>query len=75
MNKQFNNIQHLVSKGIIDLEDFYSVTFSNYRIDLQGHMTSERIKGYEEFFEFTTKNGFITSDAIIDGINVSITLT
>lgn len=75
MNKQFNNIQHLVNKGIIDLDDFYSVTFSKHRIDLQGHMTSERIKGHEEFFEFRTSNGFVTSDAIIDGINVSITLT
>jgi len=75
MNNQFKNIQHLVSKGIIDLDDFYSVTFSNYRIDLQGQMSSEVIKSYEEFFDFKTKNGFVTSDAIIDGINVNITLT
>ena len=77
MNKQFNIIQHLVSNGIINLDDFYTVSFKKNKISLQGKYSSDKISDYTEFFSFhvTGCNGFIEANNDIDGIEVEIVFT
>ena len=77
MNNQVNNLQHLVSKGMIGLDDFCCVTIWDNRISLQGQLDSEKVKGYSEFFEFGVgkKNGYLEATAELDGILIDITFT
>ena len=61
----FNHVHHMASKGIIDLDDFYNVSFDRSVISLQG-----------EFFTFSTNAmGFVTAIQDIDGQTVRVTLT
>ena len=77
MNNQLNNLQHLASKGMIDLDDFYCVTIWDKRITLQGQLTHEKVSGYSEFFELkiSKPNGFLTGIAELDGVLIEVTFT
>lgn len=43
MNTNFKILQQLAELKIVDLDDFYSVTFSEYRIDLQGKFNNKLV--------------------------------
>ena len=79
MENQLNHLQHLVDKGIINLDDFYCVTIWDTEIKLQGKSTSDKVKGYSGIFKFEVDQennfGFLNGESKIHGINVSITLT
>ena len=73
----FNHIQHMVSKGIIDLDDFYNVSYDRSFITLQGRYSSDKLSDYTEFWSFNINgcNGFVEGNADIDGVEVKILFT
>lgn len=77
MSGMFNHIQHMVSKGMIDLDDFYNVSFNRDVITLQGRFSSDKLSDYTEFFKFNVieECGFIEAQNEIDGITVRIVFT
>ena len=77
MSGMLNHIQHMVSKGMIDLDDFYNVSYDMNRIVLQGRYSSSKISDYKEFWTFSIDdvNGFVEGQSDIDGVEVKIVLT
>ena len=77
MNGMLNHIQHMVSKGMIDLDDFYNVSYDRNRIVLQGRYSSDKVSDYTEFWSFHVVgvNGFVEGDSEIDGVEVKIVFT
>ena len=77
MSGMLNHIQHMVSKGMIDLEDFYNVSFDKNGITLQGRFKSDSLSDYCEFWRFHVNgcNGFVEGKADIDGVEVKIVFT
>jgi hypothetical protein len=77
MSGMFNHIQHMVSKGIIDLDDFYNVSYDRSVITLQGRYSSDKLSDYTEFLSFNINgcNGFVEGKADIDGVEVKIVFT
>ena len=73
----YNHIKHMVNKGIIDLDDFYNVSYGRYSIILQGKYSPDKVKDYKEFWTFglCDVNGFVEATAHIDGIKVDIVFT
>jgi len=73
----YNHIKHMVSKEIIDLDDFYNVSFDKSVITLQGRFSSDKLSDYTEFFSFNVNgtSGFIEAQNEIDGITVRIVFT
>lgn len=73
----YNHIKHMVSKGIIDLDDFYNVSFDRSMITLQGRFSSDKLSDYTEFFNFNVNetSGFVEAQNEIDGITVRIVFT
>lgn len=60
------------------IDDFYSITLTRVKLQLQGKYNSEKVKIFlEKGFKGMTLNssGFITLSLHIDGILVVITLT
>lgn len=72
-----NHIQHMVSKGMVDLDDFYNVSYDRNRIVLQGRYSSDKISDYKEFWTFSIDdvNGFVEGQSDIDGVEVKIVFT
>ena len=72
----YNQVNHMVNKGIIDLDDFYNVSFDRTRITLQGRF-SDKISNYNEFFNFNVNetSGFVETQSEIDGVEVRIVFT
>jgi hypothetical protein len=77
MSGMTNHIIHMVRVGIIDLDDFYNVSYGRYSIILQGKYSPDKISDYKEFWTFglCDVNGFIEGTADIDGIEVRIAFT
>ena len=77
MNGMFGHIQHMVRKGMVDLDDFYNVSYDRDRIVLQGRYSSGKISDYKEFWNFSIDdvNGFVEGDSEIDGVKVNIVFT
>jgi len=73
----FGHIKHMVSKGMVDLDDFYNVSYDRNRIVLQGRYSSDKISDYKEFWTFSIDdvNGFVEGQSDIDGVEVKIVLT
>ena len=77
MSGMFNHIQHMVSRGMIDLDDFYNVSYDRSGITLQGRYSSDKLSDYTEFWSFNINgcNGFVEGKADIDGVEVKIVFT
>ena len=77
MKKHLEYLNHLNSlNGLIDIDDFYSITISNYEISLQGKVTSQVMAKYNGLFKLEIEEqGFIVGKALIDGVSIRIALT
>ena len=73
MNEQFENLTNAVKLGLINLNDFYSVTFSEHSISLQGKFKSELIRNYGNFE--TDANGFLCATVTLCDVKFKIVLT
>jgi hypothetical protein len=75
MKEKLNHIKHIETFGI-SVDDFYSVSFSQHAIKLQGKYSHQLIVDLSEFFEFSVSEyGYIISQAVLDGQEISIVLT
>ena len=77
MSGMFNHIKHMAINGIIDLDDFYNVSFDRNVITLQGRFSSDKLSDYTQFFNFNVNetSGFVEAQSDIDGITVRIVFT
>lgn len=77
MSGMFGHIQHMVSKDMIDLDDFYCISYDKNVITLQGRYSSDKLSDYTEFWSFNINecNGFVEGKADIDGVEVKIIFT
>jgi len=77
MSGMFGHIKHMVSKGMIDLDDFYCISYDRSVITLQGRYSSDKLSDYTEFWSFNINecNGFVQGNADIDGVEVKIIFT
>jgi len=77
MSGMFGHIQHMVSKGIVDFDDFYNLSYDRNVITLQGRFSSEKLSDYTEFWSFHVNgtNGFVEAHNEIDGVEVRIVFT
>jgi hypothetical protein len=77
MTGMFNHIKHMASIGVIDLEDFYNVSFDKNGITLQGRFKSDSLSDYCEFWRFHVNkcNGFVEAQNEFDGVEVKIVFT
>jgi len=77
MSAMHNHIQHMVSRGMIDLDDFYNVSYDRSVITLQGRYSADKMSNYTEFWSFyiVECNGFIEGIEDVDGVEVKIILT
>ena len=73
MNTKFENLTNAVNLGLINMDDFYSVTFSEHSINLQGKFRSELVRTYGTFE--TDTNGFLCAKVTICDVEFKITLT
>jgi len=73
MNKQFENLNNAVNLGLINLNDFYSVTFTEHSINLQGKFKSELVRAYGTFE--TDANGFLCATVTLCDARFKIVLT
>jgi len=73
MNEQFENLTNAVKLGLINLNDFYSVTFSEHSINLQGKFKSELVRTYGTFE--TDANGFLCATVTLCEVKFKIVLT
>lgn len=72
MKTQLKKLERLVKFGVIDISDFYSVSFSESDIELQGNLSGDKVKKYSKFdLKIEPVNGYI------EGIryNIKIALT
>lgn len=75
MKEKLNHIKHIETFGIT-VDDFYSISVSQYQIVLQGKYSNQLVTDLSEFFEFSVSDkGYVISQAILDGQDVSIVLT
>jgi hypothetical protein len=77
MSGMFNHIKHMASKGVIDLDDFYNVSFDKNAITLQGGFNSDKLSDYTEFWSFHVNecSGFVQAQGEFDGVQVRIVFT
>ena len=77
MSGMLNHIQHMVRNGIIDLDDFYDVSYNVHMITLQGRYSSDKLSDYTRLWSFHINgcNGFIEGKEEIDGVVVKILFT
>ncbi len=75
MKEKLNHIKHIETFGI-NVDDFYSISFSQYEIKLQGKYNNQLVVDLSEFFDFSvSEQGYVISQDILDGQEVSIVLT
>ena len=77
MAGMFNHIKHMASIGVIDLDDFYNVSFDRNGITLQGRFSSDKLSDYTELWSFHVNgcNGFVEAQNEFDGVEVKIVFT
>ena len=73
MNTKFENLTNAVNLGLINMDDFYSVTFSGHSISLQGKFKSELVRTYGTFE--TDTNGFLCATVTLCDAQFKIVLT
>jgi|DEB0MinimDraft_10_1074344.scaffolds.fasta_scaffold17890_2 hypothetical protein len=73
MKTQFENLNNAVNLGLVNLNDFYSVTFTEHSINLQGKFKSELVRAYGTFE--TDANGFLCAKVTLCDVEFKITLT
>jgi hypothetical protein len=75
MKNKLNHLKHIETFGI-SVDDFYSISFSQYDIKLQGKYSHQLVVDLSEFFEFSVSEyGYVVSQAVLDGQEISIVLT
>jgi hypothetical protein len=75
MKEKLNHIKHIETFGI-SVDDFYSVSFSQYEIKLQGKYSHQLVVDLSESFEFSvSEQGYVISQTVLDDQEVSIVLT
>jgi predicted metalloenzyme YecM len=75
MKEKLNHIKHIETFGI-NVDDFYSISFSQYEIKLQGKYSHQLVVDLSEFFEFSVSEyGYVISQAVLNGQEISIVLT
>ena len=77
MKNHLEYLNHLNSlNGLIDIDDFYTITFTQSEISLQGKITSQVLMKYSALFNLEIQdNGFILGKALLDGVTIRMTLT
>jgi len=83
MNTNFKILQQLVELKIVDLDNFYSVTFSEYRIDLQGRFNPKLTASLsrDSGVKFTTnESGYVEGEIHYNSsesgyLEIKVTLT
>jgi hypothetical protein len=77
MKKHLEYLNHLNSlNGLIDIDDFYTITFTQWEISLQGKITSQVLMKYSALFNLEIRDdGFILGKALLDGVSIRMTLT
>ncbi len=73
MNNQLENLNNAVNLGLVNLNDFYSVNFTEHSINLQGKFKSELVRAYGNFE--TDTNGFLCANVTLCDVEFKITLT
>jgi hypothetical protein len=48
VSNQLENLNKLVSEGVIDVNDFYSIDLDKGRISMQGDLTQSKMRKYKE---------------------------
>ena len=75
MKEKLNHIKHIETFGI-NVDDFYNISFSQHGIKLQGKYSCQLVVDLSEFFEFSVSEyGYVISQAVLDGQEISIVLT
>jgi hypothetical protein len=78
MNRGLEIFRELVETKKIDFKDFYSVTFTNFELSMQGDYKSSLLKKFVTFFDGENeicKNGHITIKTKYNNFRVRIILT
>lgn len=77
MKNHLEYLNHLNSlNGLIDIDDFYTITFTQWEISLQGKITSQALVKYSALFNLEIRDdAFILGKALLDGVSIRITLT
>jgi len=75
MKNQLNHLLHITNLFGIDVDDFYTITFTKHEISFQGKMDSDKIAKHKEFFSFVLDGSFLSAEAQLDGMRVRMTLT
>ena len=71
MKRNLDKLNRLIRLGIIDIEDFYSISFSEYEILLQGKYVANKTNKYPFTFSIDPNSGYIKGERY----NIAITLT
>ena len=77
MGNKFKALQTLQDRGFLNVDDWYSITFTDYSIRLQAHFNSKMIRAYTaEGMTFTSDaNGHMCGEITIDDVQLSFTFT
>ena len=78
MGNKFKALQTLQFRGFLNVDDWYSITFTDYSIRLQAHFNSKMIRDYTatEGMTFTSdSNGHMCGEITIDDVLLSFTFT
>lgn len=77
MGNNFKALQTLQGRGFLNVDDWYSITFTDYSIRLQAHFNCKLIRDYTaENIAFTTdSNGHMVGEITIDDVRLHLTFT
>jgi hypothetical protein len=74
VSTHLERLNQLVSEGVIDVNDFYSVDLDKGRISFQGDLTQSRLRKYKELanIEFDEECGWFKGSK--NGIRIVLTI-
>ena len=82
MGNNFKALQTIQDRGFLNVDDFYSITVTEYSIRLQGQYSSKLIRDYSQAtykghdLVFTTdSNGHMVGEITIDDVRLHLTFT
>jgi hypothetical protein len=77
MNNSFQTLQALIDNKIIDIDNYYSVNFRKWSVDLQGNYDSKLIQhlSRDHGATFTIEGGFAVGSMAYQDENVVINFT
>ena len=73
MKNQLANLNNAVTLGLVNVNDFYSITVTEHDIYLQGRFKPELVRAYGSFE--TDSNGFLCAMVTLCDARFKITLT